>query len=133
MPVAPVTPIVPSRIQHDCALTALSMLVGKSYHRVLRAAYRRWPTYIIHHGLDGDNIIKLARDLRTRLRYLEPFDPTNDEHTEHGLLLLRRPDHVVFLRRGLVVEAEETGSLWDVEDYLSHHHPHAVGVLVPAA
>ena len=68
--VQPVTGIVPSREDNDCAICALAMYLGKTCKDVLRAVAKVEPRAAGRVGLDVDEIRAVATLLGAPLKYL---------------------------------------------------------------
>lgn len=109
MAAAAVTRIVAQREDKDCAIAAMSMLSGRSYEDVLRAVVDHEPRFKGKRGLYDVTICAVLEALGTPVRKRRRVDYDQD----YGLLRLE--DHIVLLRRGLVVENEE---IWPVEAWL---------------
>lgn len=117
MPAAIATRLVPGRERNDCAISVLAMYLGVSYEDVLREVAVRDRPYQGRQGLRLNEIVRVARALGTPLERHRKFDLSN----AYGILSL--PNHVVLLRRGMVIDPEiGGGSIWEVDDYLHAYH-----------
>lgn len=112
MGAAPVLKIVVQREESDCAIAALAMYLSESYEDVLRVVTMS-DKHQGRHGLWSRTIIRIAARLGHTLKCKRSFDWESD----YGLL--RMPVHIAVLRNGLVIDTN--GSVWDVDEYLSHY------------
>jgi len=103
-----VTRVVPTREADDCAVTAMSMLSGRSYEDVLREVVLADPKHRGRRGLVDAKIRRVMKALGVPVRYRRTVDYDDD----YGLLRLH--DHLALLRNGLIVE---DATLWDVDDW----------------
>ena len=107
---APILKVCVQRESHDCAIAALSMLLGESYEDVLRVVTvsdRKQG----RSGLWTKTMQRIAKRLGHKLlvRKLTDFDA-------YGII--RLPDHAVVLRSGLVINTD--GTVWEADAFLAH-------------
>ena len=124
----PVVQIQVMRAPGDCAIAALSMLLGVSYEDVLGAAVTTTKSARVHHkGLFTRDIKRTAKRLGVVLTQNRTIDLENDE----GVLVLEGVDgrrHAVLLKAGLVFDGD--GTVWEPETLFAHQQYQPTSLLV---
>jgi hypothetical protein len=117
-----------SRGDADCALVALSIYLQKPYEDVLGVAARITKSETPHNrGLYTREIKAIASRLGATLQLRRAFDPDEDEGIA-GLVNPPKPDHVAFIKRGLVWDTD--GTIWELDAYLAATGYRPVSLLV---
>lgn len=123
----PVVQIQVQRAPGDCGITALAMLLGRSYEDVLGAAVKTTASSRVHHnGMFTRQMRATAKRLGVKLTLHRGFDLENDE----GLLALSGKDgeHIVLLKAGLIFDGD--GTVWDPPTFLGAYEYRPVSLLV---
>ena len=118
----PIVQVQVSRAMGDCAIVALSMYLGRSYEDVFAAAVSVTKNIIFHKtGMFWTQIHETAAVFGSTL-HTRKVTKAHDLDTVCGLLGFKatalREQHVVFVKAGLIFEAD--GTVWEIETYLKH-------------
>jgi hypothetical protein len=121
---------LPSRASGDCGILAIACLTGSTYEDVLALAGRvgRLPH---RHGLFTTQIRRIARCFGLELKKKAKVDWAADTGIVEVWCNANRMEngyHVVVLRYGLIVDAEQ---VWQPDDFLRHYQCDVRGILVP--
>jgi hypothetical protein len=114
--VIPVVKLQVQRAPGDCAICALSMLLGVPYEDVLAVAVKTTGGARVHHaGMLTRDIKQTAKKLGFALSLHRAFDLEHDE----GVLSMVGSEHchAVLLKAGLVFDGD--GTVWEPETYLA--------------
>lgn len=123
----PIVQIQVQRAPGDCAITALSMYLGKPYEDVLGAAVSITKRARVHHvGMFTREMKRTAAKLGIRLMLRRGFDLDADE----GVLAVADGDkqHAVLLKSGLIFDGD--GTVWDPSVFCDHYKYKPISLLV---
>lgn len=116
----PFLSVVPQRMNADCAVACLAMLLGVTYETALLAFRKQDQIHV--------------RDVQTAARRLgQPlrFSRKVDLETDTGILGVRSPkwdyEHLVILKDGLIVDTDAT--IWDADVFLSAYDATVLSLL----
>lgn len=127
----PIFIVVTQKAHGDCAVAALACLLQVPYEEVLVVAAQIVPL-VLGRGLDGDEMVKIARRFG---RVLEEREGSEIDYKHATGILGARlkhnsegEEHAVVLSRGLVFDPED-GKVWAVRDYLRAYQARDVDLL----
>lgn len=107
-----------SRADADCALVALSILLGKPYEDVLGAAVGVTKSETPHkRGIYTNEIKRIAKRLGATLKLRRSFDADEDEGIFGYVHDGRDEGHVAYGKRGLIWDVD--GTVWELDAYLA--------------
>lgn len=112
----PVVKLQVQRAPGDCAICALSMLLGVPYEDVLGAAVKTTGGSRVHHaGMLTRDMKRTAKKLGIALALRRSVDLDNDE----GVLSLEAEEHchAVLLKAGLIFDGD--GTVWEPDAYFA--------------
>ena len=112
----PVVKLQVQRAPGDCAICALSMLLGLPYEDVFGAAVKTTGGSRVHHaGMLTRDMKRTAKKLGVALTLRRAIDLDTDE----GVLSLHGEEHchAVLLKAGLIFDGD--GTVWEPETYFA--------------
>ncbi len=126
----PVVKLQVWRSSGDCAICALSMLLGVPYEDVLGVAVKTTGGSRVHHaGMLTRDMKRTAKKLGVTLTLRRAVDLEHDE----GVLSLyskKHGSHAALLKAGLIFEGD--GTVWEPETYLAATGYRPLSLLVRA-